>query len=51
MSDQDSKADQWRQLARKVSTKVNVAWWLDKLAVPLVISALVGSCLILMARR
>ncbi len=51
MSDQDSKADQWRRLARKVSTKVNVAWWLDKLAIPLVISALVGSCLILMARR
>ncbi|MED5419796.1 MAG: hypothetical protein VYA27_13895, partial [Verrucomicrobiota bacterium] len=51
MSDQESSAAQWRRLARQVSTKVNVAWWLDKLAVPLVISALVGSCLILMVRR
>ena len=51
MSDQESSAAQWRQLARKVSIKVNVAWWLDKLAVPLVITTLLGSCLILMARR
>lgn len=51
MSDQESSAAQWRRLARHVSAKINMAWWFDKLAVPLLVSSLIGSCLILMARR
>lgn len=51
MSDQNSSRGEWRRLARKVSGKINTAWWLEKLAVPLVVSALIASCLILMARR
>lgn len=34
-----------------MARKINLAWWLDRLAVPLVITALLGSCLILLARR
>jgi hypothetical protein len=51
MSDSKSSGNEWRKLARKASGKINTAWWLEKLAVPLVISALIASCLILMARR
>ena len=51
MSNQDTNAAQWKRLSRKVSTKINLAWWLDKLAVPLLVSALAGSCLILITRR
>ena len=51
MSKKDSGDNQWRKLASKVSSKVNLAWWLDKLSTPLLIAALAGACLILIARR
>ena len=51
MKDENSTGDAWRQKARAVATKINAAWWLEKLGAPLVVTALIGSCLILMARR
>lgn len=51
MSERDPASTPWRQQARKVARKINLAWWLDRLAVPLVVTALIGSCLILLARR
>ena len=51
MSNQETSAAQWQRLARRVSTKINLAWWLDKLAAPLLITTLAGSCLILITRR
>ncbi len=51
MSEPRSSRGEWRRLARKVSGKINTAWWLEKLAVPLVVTALIASCLILLARR
>ena len=51
MSEEHSRDTQWRKLASKVSSKINLAWWLDKLSTPLLITALAGSCLILIARR
>ncbi len=51
MSEPKFSGAEWRRLARKVAGKINLAWWLEKLAVPLVVTALLGSCLILLARR
>ena len=51
MSEKKSSATEWQRLAKSVAAKINVAWWLEKLAVPLMVSALVGACLILLARR
>ena len=51
MSERDSAKSQWSRLARGVSGKINLGWWLDTLGVPLVVSALVLSCFILLARR
>ena len=51
MSESKPTGGDWRRLARKVAGKINIAWWLEKLAVPLVVSALIASCLILLARR
>lgn len=41
----------WQRLAKRVAGKINTAWWLDKLGVPLVVAALTISCIILVARR
>ncbi len=38
-------------MARRTARKVNLAWWLDKLSVPLVVAALLGACLVLVVRR
>ena len=51
MNGEHSNDNQWRKLASQVSSKINLAWWLDKLSTPLLIAALAGSCLILIARR
>lgn len=51
MSNPDSSGGEWRRLAKKVAGKINAAWWLEKLAVPLVVASLIASCLILLARR
>lgn len=41
----------WMQEAEKLSRKINLAWFLDGLAAPLMITAAVGSVLVLAARR
>ncbi|NNM29863.1 MAG: hypothetical protein HKO57_10090, partial [Akkermansiaceae bacterium] len=51
MSKGEGNQSKWQGRARKVAGKVNLAWWLEKLGVPLLITALVASCLILLARR
>ena len=51
MSEEKSTKSRWRELARGVSSKINVAWWLEKLGVPRVVTALGLSCFILLARR
>ena len=51
MSTERSKAIRWQKLAGKVSRKINLAWWLDRLSAPLLVTALAGSCVILIAQR
>jgi len=46
-----SRQTRWQRLARRTAGKVNAAWCLDKLALPLVLTTLAGACLILVARR
>lgn len=41
----------WQRLARRVARRVNLAWWLDATALPLVILGLAGACAILILRR
>ena len=51
MSEDKSQKPAWQRLAQGVAGKINTAWWLDKLGIPLVIAALTISCGILIARR
>lgn len=51
MSEESSSQNEWHKTARKVAKKINLAWWLEKLSVPFVITALAGACLILVGRR
>lgn len=46
-----SNREHWQARARQVARKVNFAWWLDCLAAPLLISALVGAAALLVVRR
>lgn len=46
-----SHREHWLTRAGQVSRKVNLAWWLETLAAPLLILALVGSAAILLLRR
>jgi hypothetical protein len=43
--------DFWMDAARKVARRINLGWWLDHLATPLVITAVAGSCALLLVRR
>ena len=51
MSEPQSSQAQWRSRARRTAGKINTAWWLEKLGVPVVVTALGLSCFILLARR
>ncbi len=51
MSEKESQKPAWRQLAQGVASKINTAWWLEKLGIPLVVAALTISISILIARR
>ncbi|MDA0768045.1 MAG: hypothetical protein O3A92_14645 [Verrucomicrobia bacterium] len=51
MSEKESQKPAWQRLAQGVAGKINTAWWLEKLSVPLVVAALTISCGILIARR
>jgi hypothetical protein len=41
----------WFRLARKVARRVNLAWWLDAAAIPLVVLGLAGACAMLLVRH
>ncbi|MBT8044116.1 MAG: hypothetical protein KJO79_04120 [Verrucomicrobiae bacterium] len=41
----------WRQLARNTARKINLGWWLQTLATPLMITCLVIACATLITRR
>ena len=43
--------DFWMGTARKVARRVNLGWWLDHLTTPLVITAVAGTCALLLVRR
>lgn len=51
MSKQSAPGADWRRIARRVAAKINLAWWLDKLAAPLMLSTLVIACSVLWGRR
>lgn len=41
----------WREIARSTSRKINLGWWLQTLATPLLITSLLIACAILITRR
>jgi hypothetical protein len=41
----------WREIARNTSRKINLGWWLQTLATPLLITSLLIACAILITRR
>lgn len=47
----DENREHWLELARKTARQVNLAWWLDRLAAPLVVTATAGACALLLTRR
>jgi hypothetical protein len=46
-----SNRDQWLAMAKQVARQVNLAWWLETLAAPLLIAALTGAAGLLFVRR
>lgn len=47
----DANREHWHQQAAKIARRVNLGWWLDQLAAPLVVTAAVGSCALLLVRK
>jgi len=47
----ESNRSRWRGQAAKVARQVNTAWWLETLAMPLLVLGLVGACALLFLRR
>jgi hypothetical protein len=47
----DANREHWHQQAAKIARRVNLGWWLDQLSAPLVVTAAVGSCTLLLARK
>jgi hypothetical protein len=47
----DTQSSAWFRLARKVARRVNLAWWLDAAALPMVVFGLAGACAILLIRH
>ncbi len=43
--------DAWLSRARQVSRRVNLAWWLETLAAPLLVAAIAGAAALLLLRR
>lgn len=41
----------WTRRAAAIARKVNLAWWLETLSVPLVVIGIAGACALLLARR
>jgi hypothetical protein len=46
-----SNRDHWLATAKRVSRKVNLAWWLETLSAPLLIAAVGGAVALLVVRR
>lgn len=46
-----AEEDQWRLIAQRTSRKINCAWWLQILATPLLVIALLIACSVLILRR
>ncbi len=42
---------EWNRQAATVARKINLAWWIETLSVPLVVIGLVGACVLLLVRR
>ncbi|BCU79010.1 hypothetical protein [Luteolibacter sp. LG18] len=47
----DANQTHWLDLAGKTSRRVNLGWWMDRLAAPLVILSIAGACVLLLVRR
>lgn len=43
--------DAWARHAAAVARKVNLAWWIETLSVPLIVVSLAGACVFLLIRR
>lgn len=43
--------NEWNRQAATVARKINLAWWIETLSVPLVVIGLVGACVLLLVRR
>lgn len=43
--------EHWMGAARKLARRVNLGWWLDHLAAPLILTAVAGVCVLLLVRR
>ncbi|WP_367872863.1 hypothetical protein [Luteolibacter sp. Populi] len=41
----------WARQAATVARKINLAWWIETLSVPLVVIGLIGACVLLLVRR
>ncbi|MGB0991413.1 MAG: hypothetical protein ACPG32_02980 [Akkermansiaceae bacterium] len=46
-----SEEQTWRAIAKNTARKINTGWWLQTLATPLLITALIIACAILIMRR
>lgn len=54
MSDDASKTDlaaAWRETAGRVARRVNLGWWIQTLAAPLIVVGIAGACTLLLVRR
>ncbi len=47
----DTPNSAWFRQARRVARRVNLAWWLDVVAIPMVVFGLAGACAILLIRH
>lgn len=47
----DNLRDAWTRQASTVARKINLAWWVETLSVPLVTVGLIGACVLLLVRR
>lgn len=48
---ENANRDHWLSCAKYVSLRVNCGWWLETLAAPLLIAAMLGACAALFIRR
>lgn len=51
MNPESDLAHRWRRIARRVSARVNLAWWLQTLSGPLLLVGITGAFALLLIRR